>query len=408
MFTTYSNPGTSKGYTGHNMVNDFEVIHMGGRTYNPILGRFMQADPFIQAPDNLQNYNRYSYVFNNPMTYTDPSGYFSLRRHIRNHTSAIFGGLGVQPHPAKEEVRSLIRMVGPGASGAAITAGSYFCGPFYAACVAAGTYDTARAFGSSRTGALRAATVSGASAYLFAGSPSSMSNTQLAMQAMTSYVASENAKLGQALSFVVANWGNGIGAIAQNAAGQYMQYKASEELGRFAAKNGMTLQELNVLLSLNSQLGLAVAGTTYIRDSATVEGFFSRSEHPLLGGLWDINDTLLNAQGLLDAVSRSVVTSGYSDHLTGHSLGAARVNNLYRMGYISSATTLSLPGFAYPVAGSSSYCGNLDAICGGSFMTTLRPGTVGVDSPSWWDWVGRNHKVCSVGGYQEQWGRKCN
>lgn len=58
------------------MVNDFEVIHMGGRTYNPILGRFMQADPFVQAPNNLQNYNRYSYVLNNPMSYTDPSGYF--------------------------------------------------------------------------------------------------------------------------------------------------------------------------------------------------------------------------------------------------------------------------------------------------------------------------------------------
>ncbi|WP_186435312.1 RHS repeat-associated core domain-containing protein, partial [Rheinheimera sediminis] len=56
-------------------VNDFEVIHMGGRTYNPVLGRFMQADPFIQSPTNLQSYNRYSYVLNNPMSYTDPSGY---------------------------------------------------------------------------------------------------------------------------------------------------------------------------------------------------------------------------------------------------------------------------------------------------------------------------------------------
>ena len=76
LFSTYSNPGDSKGYTGHKMINDFDVIHMGGRTYNPILGRFMQADPFIQAPSNLQNYNRYSYVLNNPMSYTDPSGYF--------------------------------------------------------------------------------------------------------------------------------------------------------------------------------------------------------------------------------------------------------------------------------------------------------------------------------------------
>ena len=49
---------------------------MGGRTYNPVLGRFMQADPFIQQASNLQSFNRYSYVLNNPMSYTDPSGYF--------------------------------------------------------------------------------------------------------------------------------------------------------------------------------------------------------------------------------------------------------------------------------------------------------------------------------------------
>ena len=49
---------------------------MNGRTYDPTLGRFLQADPFIQAPENMQNYNRYSYVLNNPMSMTDPSGYF--------------------------------------------------------------------------------------------------------------------------------------------------------------------------------------------------------------------------------------------------------------------------------------------------------------------------------------------
>src|SRR5690606_21508709 len=44
--------------------------------YDPTLGRFLQADPFVQEPKNSQNYNRYSYVLNNPMSYTDPSGYF--------------------------------------------------------------------------------------------------------------------------------------------------------------------------------------------------------------------------------------------------------------------------------------------------------------------------------------------
>lgn len=43
---------------------------MGGRIYDPTLGRFLQADPHIQAPKNSQNYNRYSYVLNNPLSYT--------------------------------------------------------------------------------------------------------------------------------------------------------------------------------------------------------------------------------------------------------------------------------------------------------------------------------------------------
>ncbi|ABE53494.1 Rhs family protein-like protein [Shewanella denitrificans OS217] len=65
-----------RGYTGHEMLPNLDVIQMGGRIYDPNLARFLQADPNIQAPTNLQNYNRYSYVLNNPLTYTDPSGYF--------------------------------------------------------------------------------------------------------------------------------------------------------------------------------------------------------------------------------------------------------------------------------------------------------------------------------------------
>ena len=45
---------------------------------NPNIARFLQADPFIQDTDNSQSYNRYSYVLNNPLNFTDPSGYLSF------------------------------------------------------------------------------------------------------------------------------------------------------------------------------------------------------------------------------------------------------------------------------------------------------------------------------------------
>ncbi|KAF7788525.1 hypothetical protein PRUB_a5395 [Pseudoalteromonas rubra] len=65
-----------RAFTGHEQVDQLEVIHMNGRIYDANLGRFLQADPFVQFPDLTQSHNRYSYVLNNPLTYNDPSGYF--------------------------------------------------------------------------------------------------------------------------------------------------------------------------------------------------------------------------------------------------------------------------------------------------------------------------------------------
>ena len=74
---------TTRGFTGHEQVDSVGVIHMNGRIYDPKLGRFLQADPVVQAPKNSQSLNRYSYVLNNPLSYTDPSGYFSLKRFFK-------------------------------------------------------------------------------------------------------------------------------------------------------------------------------------------------------------------------------------------------------------------------------------------------------------------------------------
>lgn len=67
---------TSRGFTGHEHLDNLGLIHMNARLYDPEIGRFISADTVIQAPDRSQNYNRYVYVMNNPLKYTDPSGHF--------------------------------------------------------------------------------------------------------------------------------------------------------------------------------------------------------------------------------------------------------------------------------------------------------------------------------------------
>lgn len=88
-------PITRRGYTGHEMVDDMGIIHMNGRIYDSKLGRFLQADPFIQAASNTQSFNRYSYLLNNPLNATDPSGYFlkKLWNKIRPFVGVIVGAV---------------------------------------------------------------------------------------------------------------------------------------------------------------------------------------------------------------------------------------------------------------------------------------------------------------------------
>ncbi|QTD36385.1 VCBS repeat-containing protein [Polaribacter batillariae] len=64
----------SRGYTGHEHFIGVALIHMNGRMYDAKLGRFLSPDNYIQEPFNTQNFNRYGYVLNNPLKYTDQSG----------------------------------------------------------------------------------------------------------------------------------------------------------------------------------------------------------------------------------------------------------------------------------------------------------------------------------------------
>lgn len=66
----------NRGYTGHEHLDAFGIINMNGRVYDPLTAMFLSPDPYVQAPDNWLNYNRYGYCYGNPFKYTDPSGEF--------------------------------------------------------------------------------------------------------------------------------------------------------------------------------------------------------------------------------------------------------------------------------------------------------------------------------------------
>ena len=70
----------NRGFTGHEMLDQLDLVHMNGRIYDPLTARFMSADPILQDPMNGQSYNRYSYVMNNPTNATDPTGFSSIEK----------------------------------------------------------------------------------------------------------------------------------------------------------------------------------------------------------------------------------------------------------------------------------------------------------------------------------------
>jgi RHS repeat-associated protein len=87
-----------QGYTGHNDDTELGLIDMKGRIYDPLLGRFLTTDPLISDMGATQPWHPYAYVRNNPLRYTDPSGFMECVQHAFDG-SCIDGG-GNQYSPA--------------------------------------------------------------------------------------------------------------------------------------------------------------------------------------------------------------------------------------------------------------------------------------------------------------------
>jgi RHS repeat-associated protein len=153
---------TRRGFTGHEMIDEVGLVNMNGRVFDPAISRFLSADPHIEAPGNLQSYNRYSYVMNSPLNATDPTGYWSLAKYVKAAVK-----FALMPTPKNLFNLVLAYPGNPQVKGIAIAVGCSIAtsGAGAAGCVAIGQAVLAKAYGAKDWQALKAGAIAGATSY---------------------------------------------------------------------------------------------------------------------------------------------------------------------------------------------------------------------------------------------------
>jgi len=94
-----------KGYTDQEQLDDLSLVHLNGRVYDPMTGRFTSPDPTVPDPYDLQSLNRASYVRNSPMDKVDPTGFMDSTYEIT--------GSHVKYHATSDENGNVVVTVGP-------------------------------------------------------------------------------------------------------------------------------------------------------------------------------------------------------------------------------------------------------------------------------------------------------
>jgi RHS repeat-associated protein len=165
---------STRGFTGQEQLDDVGLVHLNARLYDPQLGRFASADSLVDNPYNAQALNRYSYVYDNPLSFTDPTGhgFFSF---IGSIFKAVFTAplklAGAQLHALGSVIRSApiigtILQIAVGAAATVLCEGNVGCGIAAAAGIAALTAGVT----SGKIGvALQAGAIAAGTAAAFAG-----------------------------------------------------------------------------------------------------------------------------------------------------------------------------------------------------------------------------------------------
>ncbi len=137
----------TEGFGGHRQLDRFGLVHMGVRLYDPYTDRFLQADVYTE-PEATQGLNRYSFVVNNPLTHTDPTGNLSLRQALGIVVGVVAAISGQWYFAQGLFAKSFAVAVAGGFASAAISTGSLRAGLWGAVSAAAfwgiGSYFTTK------------------------------------------------------------------------------------------------------------------------------------------------------------------------------------------------------------------------------------------------------------------------
>ena len=255
---------TNRGFTGHEHVDALGIIHMNGRIYDPELGRFLSADPTMQHPYSTQGQNRYAYVQNNPLKYVDMSGFGFFPKIFKGIKKVVTRPFKALQKATDSALRAIAKV--PVLNTVVQTAVCFYGGPYACAAYAGrSTYAQTGEIGLS----IRAAAFAYVGQQYFA-SDSPFSSLEQSFALIATAV---DPKKGAYVNFLL----NGFDTY-QAALHNVSNYYVGRKFERIANKHGLSLYELNVLLSMNSSIGKTVAGTAYKEHNGKVyiTGFLSR------------------------------------------------------------------------------------------------------------------------------------
>src|SRR6266700_5045508 len=97
---------TTRGFTGEEELSVGSLVHLNGRVYDALLARFTSADPTVTDPMKMQGWNRFSYVGNDQLAFTDPNG-FSWLSSFFHSVGNFFNSIG---HFISQNWRTIVQI----------------------------------------------------------------------------------------------------------------------------------------------------------------------------------------------------------------------------------------------------------------------------------------------------------